>query len=324
MTHAIRVHETGGPEVMRYEEVAVGPPGPGEARIRHTAIGVNFIDVYQRSGLYPLPLPFIPGSEAAGVVEAVGAGVSGLKAGDRVAYVIGGGGYAAARLAPADRLVRIPDGVDDRTAAAMMLKGMTVRYLLRATFPVGPSHMLLFHAAAGGVGLIAGQWARHLGVPVIIGTVGSEEKAALARAHGYTHVIDYSRENFAERVKEITGGRGVDVVYDSIGRDTFPASLDCLKPRGLWVTFGQSSGALPPVDTGILARKGSLFMTRPTIFSYIATREDLAETAKDLFEVVGSGAVTIEVNQEYALKDAAGAHRDLEGRRTTGSTVLVP
>lgn len=324
MTYAIRVHETGGPEALRYEEVEVGDPGPGEVRIRQTAIGVNFIDVYHRSGLYPQPTPFIPGSEGAGVVEAVGPGVSDVAVGDRVAYTVPGGAYAERRLIAADRLVKIPDGVDDATAAAMMLKGMTARYLLRATYSVGPATRLLFHAAAGGVGLIAGQWARHLGAPVIIGTVGTPEKAALARAHGYTHVVDYSTEDFVARTKEITGGAGVDVVYDSVGKDTFPASLDCLRPRGLWVTFGQSSGALPPLDTSLLARKGSLFMTRPTLFVYVASRADLVETANDLFEVVRSGAVKIPVNQTYALKDVARAHADLEGRRTTGTTVLIP
>jgi len=324
MTHAIRVHETGGPEALRYEEVEVGDPGPGEALIRQTAIGINFIDVYHRSGLYPQPAPFIPGSEAAGVVEAVGPGVTDIAVGDRVAYVIAGGAYAERRLAPADRLVKIPEGVDDATAAAMMLKGMTARYLLRATYAVGPSTRLMFHAAAGGVGLIVGQWARHLGAPAIIGTVGTPEKAALAREHGYTHVIDYSTEDFVARTREITGGAGVDVVYDSVGKDTFPASLDCLRPRGLWVTFGQSSGALPPLDTGLLSRKGSLFMTRPSVFHYTATRADLVETASDLFEVVRSGAVKVPVSRIYPLKDAAKAHADLEGRRTTGSMVLIP
>ena len=323
-THAIRVATPGGPEAMRFEEVPLATPGPGEALVRHTAIGVNFIDVYHRSGLYPVPTPFTPGAEGAGVVEAVGPGVADVAPGDRVAYVVGPGAYAERRVLPADRLVKLPDGVADRTAAAMMLKGMTVRSLLRATYRVEPTTTLLFHAAAGGVGLIAGQWARHLGVKTIIGTVGSPEKAALARAHGYTDVIDYRTENFVERVKEITGGTGVDVVYDSVGKDTFPGSLDCLKPRGLWVVFGQSSGAIAPLETGLLARKGSLYMTRPTLFTYIASRAELVETANDLFEVVASGAVKIEVNQEFALRDAAEAHRALEGRRTTGSTILVP
>jgi len=322
-THAMRVHEYGGPEAMRFEEIAVARPGPGEALIRQTAIGLNFIDVYQRTGFYPVPLPFIPGNEAAGVVEAVGEGVTDLAEGDRVAYV-NGSAYTERRVIDASKLVKVPAGVDDKTAAAMMLKGMTARYLLRATFDVTAGTTLLFHAAAGGVGLIAGQWAKALGATTIIGTVGSAEKAALALAHGYTHVIDYSKESFVDRVKEITGGRGVDVVYDSIGKDTYPASLDCLKPRGLWVSFGQASGALPPVDTGLLARKGSLFMTRPTIFSYIGTRPELVETANDLFDVVASGKVTIEVNQEYALKDAGQAHADLVARKTTGSTVILP
>lgn len=323
-THAIRVTTPGGPEAMRFEEVPLAAPGPGEALVRHTAIGVNFIDVYHRSGLYPQPTPFTPGSEGAGVVEAVGPGVTEVAVGDRVAYVVAGGAYAERRVLPAARLVKLPDGVSDRTAAAMMLKGMTVRSLLRATYRVEPTTTMLFHAAAGGVGLIAGQWARHLGVKTIIGTVGSPEKAALARAHGYTDVIDYRTEDFVARVKEITGGKGVDVAYDSVGKDTFPGSLDCLKPRGLWAVFGQSSGALPPLDTGLLARKGSLYMTRPTLFTYIDSRAELVETANDLFHVVASGAVKIEVNQEFPLRDAAEAHRALEGRHTTGSTILVP
>lgn len=322
-THAMRVHEYGGPDAMRFEEIAVAPPGPGEALIRQTAIGLNFIDVYQRTGFYPVPLPFIPGNEAAGVVEAVGEGVSDLAVGDRVAYVLGSA-YTERRVIDAAKLVKVPDGVDDKTAAAMMLKGMTARYLLRATYDVTAGTTLLFHAAAGGVGLIAGQWAKALGATAIIGTVGSAEKAELARAHGYTHVIDYTKENFVDRVKEITGGRGVDVVYDSIGKDTYPASLDCLRPRGLWVTFGQSSGALPPVDTGLLGRKGSLFLTRPSIYAYTATRAELVETANDLFDVVASGKVSIEIHQEYALKDAGRAHEDLVARRTTGSTVILP
>ncbi|WP_439527387.1 quinone oxidoreductase family protein [Pannonibacter sp.] len=325
MPMAIRIHRTGGPEVLTYEEVSVAAPMAGEALIRHTAIGLNFIDTYFRSGLYPAPngLPFIPGNEGAGVVVAVGEGVSHVAPGDRVAYVGPLGAYAQERLVPADRLVKLPNAIDDRTAAGMMLKGMTARYLLRRTFRVGPETTLLFHAAAGGVGLIAGQWAAHLGATVI-GTVGSDDKADLARAHGYTHVINYNRENFSARVKEITDGKGCDVVYDSVGRDTYPGSLDCLKPLGLWVSFGQSSGPIADFNLGLLAQKGSLFATRPTLFSYIAARSDLEATAQDLFDVVAGGVVSIGINQEYALADAATAHADLEGRRTTGTTVLLP
>ena len=325
MTMAIRVHETGGPEVMKWEEVQVGDPGPGEARIKHTAIGLNFIDTYFRSGLYPSPtgLPFTPGNEGAGTVEAVGEGVTQVSVGDRVAYVGPPGSYAEQRVIAAALLVKIPDGVSDDTAAAMMLKGMTARYLLRKTFVIDAGTTLLFHAAAGGVGLIAGQWARHIGATAI-GTVGSEEKAELARANGYNHVINYRTENFVERVKEITGGAGCDVVYDSVGKDTFPGSLDCIRPLGTWVTFGQSSGPLPAINLGILSQKGSLFVTRPTLFSYIAARQDLEETAGDLFDVVKSGAVKIYVNQSYPLAEAQRAHEDLEGRKTTGQTVLKP
>ncbi|WP_428696843.1 quinone oxidoreductase family protein [Stappia sp.] len=325
MVHAIRVHETGGPEVMRWEDVEVGAPAAGEARVRHTAIGLNFIDTYFRSGLYPAPAgtPFIPGNEGAGVVVAVGEGVTHVAPGDRVAYVGPLGSYAEERLVPADRLVRIPEGVDDKTAAGMMLKGMTARYLLRRTFNVTSDTTLLFHAAAGGVGLIAGQWAAKLGATVI-GTVGSEEKAELARANGYTHVINYRTENFVERVREITGGKLCDVVYDSVGKDTYPGSLDCLRPLGLWVSFGQSSGPIADFNLGLLGPKGSLFATRPTLFSYIASRADLEQTAGDLFDVVRSGDVKIQVNQEYALSDAVRAHQDLQGRKTTGTTVLVP
>lgn len=324
MTHAIRVHQPGGPEALVYEAVEVGAPGPGEALVRQTAIGFNFIDIYHRSGLYPVPTPFVPGSEGAGVVEAVGPDVTDVAVGDRVAYSIPLGGYAEKRLAPADRLVKIPDGISDETAAAMMLKGMTASYLLRRTYPVGAGTALLFHAAAGGVGLIAGQWARHLGAAHIIGTVGSAAKVAEALAHGYTEVIDTSKADFVARTREITGGEGVHVVYDSIGKDTFPASLDALRLRGLWVSFGQSSGALPPVDTGLLNKKGSLFMTRPSVFHYTAGRDDLVDNATALFEVVRSGAVKIPVNQTYALKDAAKAHADVAARRTTGTTVLIP
>ncbi len=324
MARTIEVKQTGGPEELKYVELDVANPADGEVLLRQTAVGLNFIDVYFRTGLYPAPqFPFTPGMEGAGVVEAVGPGVTGFKAGDRVAYAGPMGAYAALRTIAADRLVKVPDGIDDQTAAAMMLKGMTARYLLRATFKVDPSHTVLFHAAAGGVGLIAGQWMRHLGVKAI-GTAGGPEKCALAKANGFEHVIDYKSEDFVERVREITDGKGCDVVYDSVGKDTFPGSLDCLKPRGLWASFGQSSGALPEINFGILSQKGSLFATRPTLFSYIASREELEETANDLMEVVSSGAVKIAVNQTYSLADAKQAHRDLEGRKTTGSTVLLP
>ena len=325
MAKAIVISETGGPEVLKLADIEVGAPGPGEVRLRHTAIGLNFIDCYFRSGLYPSPvgLPFTPGSEGAGTVVAVGGGVAGLAVGDRVAYAGPLGAYAEERIAPAERLVKIPDAIGDKTAAAMMLKGMTARYLLRATYDVRPETTLLFHAAAGGVGLIAGQWARAIGATVI-GTVGSQEKAELAREAGYTHVIDYRSENFVERVKAITGGAGVDVVYDSVGKDTFPGSLDCLKPRGLWVSFGQSSGPIENFQLGILSQKGSLYATRPTLFTYVAKRADLEATANDVIGMVASGKVKIPVNQEYRLADAAAAHRDLEGRRTTGASVLLP
>jgi NADPH2:quinone reductase len=320
----VRFHKTGGPEVLVYEDVAVGDPGPNQARVRHTAIGVNFIDTYHRSGLYPLPLPSGVGSEAAGVVEAVGPGVTWVKPGDRVGYAGGPpGSYSEARIVPADRLVKVPDGISDQQVAAMMLKGMTTQYLIRRTFKVQPGQTVLFHAAAGGVGLIACQWLKALGVTVI-GTVGSDEKAKLAKAHGCDHTIVYTRESFVERVKEITGGKKVPVVYDSVGKDTYMGSLDCLQPLGMLVIFGNGSGPVPPFDLGLLAQKGSLFITRPTLFTYTAQREDLEATANELFEVVKSGKVKIEVNQTYALKDAVQAHRDLEGRKTTGSTVLLP
>ncbi|MEP3427663.1 MAG: quinone oxidoreductase [Roseibium sp.] len=325
MVQSIRVHDTGGPDVLRWEQIDVGEPGPGEARIRHTAIGLNFIDTYFRSGLYPAPngFPFSPGNEGAGIVQTVGEGVSHIKPGDRVAYVGPLGAYAQERLVPADRLVVIPDGIDDKTAAGMMLKGMTAQYLLRQTYQVGPETTLLFHAAAGGVGLIAGQWAAHLGATVI-GTAGSAEKVDLAKAHGYQHVINYQSEDFVERVKEITGGKGCDVVYDSVGKDTYPGSLDCLKTCGLWVSFGQSSGPITDFNLALLAQKGSLFATRPTLFSYIATRQDFETTSGELFDVVSKGIVKIGVNQEYRLADTAQAHIDLEGRKTTGTTVLIP
>ena len=324
MTKAIRVHAAGGADVLKWEDVAVGAPGEGEVRLRHTAVGLNFIDVYFREGLYPVTPPFSPGLEAAGVVEAVGPGVEGLSEGDRVAYAAPPvGAYAEERLMPADRVVRIPEGIDDRTAAAMMLKGMTAEYLLRRVYAVKPGDTILFHAAAGGVGLIACQWAKHLGATVI-GTVGSPEKAELARQHGCDHPVLYKEEDFVERVKEITGGAGVPVVYDSVGQDTFDKSLDCLRPCGLMVSFGQSSGKVPPMDVLTLSAKGSLFLTRPTLMTYTAKREDLVASAGALFDVVASGAVKIEIKQTYALAEAASAQRDLEGRRTTGSTVLLP
>ena len=322
MARAIRIHEHGGPEKLQFEEVEVGDPGAGEVRLKQRAAGINYIDTYQRSGLYKLPsLPAVLGLEGAGDVVAVGQGVTELKVGDRVAYAGPIGGYAQERLAPADRLVKLPDAISYETAAAMMLQGMTVRYLLRETYKVGPDTVMLFHAAAGGVGLIACQWAKALGA-TIIGTVSSKEKAGLARANGCTHVIDYKTENFVERVKEITGGRGCDVAYDSVGRDTFPGSLECLKPKGLWVSFGNASGPVPPFE--LTALKGSLFATRPTLFAYTAERSELVANATDLFQMVTSGKLKIAVNHTYALEDAAQAHRDLEARKTTGSIILVP
>ena len=324
MPNAIRFHAPGGPEVLRWEEVAVGDPGPGEARVRHHAVGLNYIDIYHRTGAYPLPMPSGIGLEGAGVVEAVGRGVTEVKAGDRVAYAGGPiGAYAEVRNIPADRLVTLPDAIDFKTGAAMMLQGMTAQYLLRRTCPVQAGDTILIHAAAGGVGLIVCQWARALGVTVI-GTVGSDEKAALAKARGCDHAIVYTRENFTERVKEITGGKGVRVVYDSIGKDTFMGSLECLKPLGMMALFGAASGPVPPFDLGLLAKMGSLFITRPTLFTYTAQRADLLAIAGDLFDMVVSGKVKIEVNQTYALKDAAQAQIDLVARKTTGSTVLLP
>ena len=323
MANAIRVHKHGGPEALSYETIEVGAPGAGQVKLKQHAIGVNFIDVYQRTGLYPQTLPFSPGNEGAGEVTAVGEGVTDLKVGDRVAYAGAIGAYATERLAPAAVLVKLPSSISYETGAAMMLQGMTVQYLLRRTYKVDKNTTLLFHAAAGGIGLIACQWAKHLGA-TIIGTAGSDEKCKLAKAAGATHVINYKTENFVERVKEITGGKKCDVVYDSIGKDTFPASLDCLKPLGLFVTFGNASGPIDGFNAGILAAKGSLYMTRPTLGTYTATRADLVATANDLFEVVGSGAVKINVNHKYALKDAAQAHIDLEGRKTTGSIILLP
>ncbi|MFC7701796.1 quinone oxidoreductase family protein [Bradyrhizobium sp. GCM10028915] len=323
MTHAIRFHKTGGPEVLVWEEVIVGKPGPGEARIRHTAVGLNFVDIYNRSGLYPAQLPSGLGSEAAGVVEEVGPGVTDLKPGDRVAYGASPlGAYSEARLIPADRLLKLPDGVDDKTAAAMMLKGLTTQYLIRQTYRVKAGDTILLHAAAGGVGLILSQWAKHLGATVI-GTVSNDEKAKLAKEHGCDHVIIYSREDFVKRVDEITGGKKVPVVYDSVGKDTFLKSLDCLAPLGVAALFGASSGAVEPLNLGLLAQKGSLYVTRPTLFTYAAKRESLVAMAGELFDVVKSGAVKIEVRQTYPLKDAAKAHADLAARKTTGSTVLT-
>lgn len=324
MTHAIRVHEYGGPEVLRWEEVEVGDPGPGQIRIRQTAVGLNYIDVYLRTGLYPQEtMPFTPGMEGAGVITAVGKGVRDLRVGRRVAYAGPVGAYAIERLVAADRAVRIPEGVSDKTAAAIMLKGMTAQYLLRRTYKVGPDTTLLFHAAAGGVGMIACQWAAFLGATVI-GTVGSAGKALIARSHGCTHVINYREEDVIAKVKDLTKGKGVDVVYDSIGKDTFPASLDCLKPRGTWVSFGQASGPVPEFRINLLAQKGSLFATRPALGDYIATRKELVSTANDLFDVITKGKVKIAINQTYSLDEAERAHHDLEGRLTTGSTLLIP
>lgn len=321
MTHAIRVHQPGGPEALKWESVEVGEPGPGQVQLRQTAVGLNFIDVYHRTGLYPLPVPFIPGVEGAGVVEAVGHGVDDLQPGDRVAYTGALGAYAEARLIAADRVVKLPPEVSDETAAAMMLQGMTTQYLIRRTYRVKAGDTILIHAAAGGVGLILCQWASHLGATVI-GVVSTREKADLARAHGCAHPIVSAEQDFVAAVKEITGGAGVPVVYDSVGRDTFMKSLDCLAPLGLMALFGQSSGTVQPIDPNILQR-GSWFLTRPTLATYIATRADLLATAGDLFDVVASGAVKIEVRQRYPLKDAARAHADLEARKTTGSTVLT-
>src|SRR5574341_85672 len=324
MAKAIRIHQTGGPEVVRYEDVQVGDPGEGQVRIRHAAIGVNFIDTYHRTGLYPLALPAVLGSEGAGVVEAVGKGVAHVRAGDRVAYGGGAPGrYSEARVMPVDRLVRLPDAVGDRQAAGAMLKGLTVQYLVRRTYPVKAGETVLVQAAAGGVGLIACQWLKALGATVI-GTVGSDEKAKLARAHGCDHPIVYTREDFVARVKEITRGAGVPVVYDAVGKSTFQGSLDCLRPRGLMVSFGNASGAVPPVDLLQLSQKGSLFVTRPTLAHYTATRQELEGAARELFEVMQSGKVKIEVSASYPLAEAARAHRDLEARKTTGSVVLTP
>ena len=323
-THAIRLHKTGGPDVLTWEDVEVGEPTAGQVLLRQTAIGLNYIDTYHRSGLYPVSLPSGIGLEGAAIVEKLGPGVSDFKIGDRVAYASAPiGAYAELRLYPADRLVKIPAGISDRQAAGMMLRGMTVEYLIRRTYAAKPGQSVLFHAAAGGVGLIATQWLKHLGVTVI-GTAGSPEKMALAKAHGCAHVIDYRKEDVAKRVRELTGGKGVPVVYDSVGKDTFQGSLDSLAPRGMFVSFGNASGPVPAFEPAILAAKGSLFLTRPSLIHYTTTRADLLESANALFEVVTKGVVKIEVNQTHPLRDAAQAHRDLEARKTTGSTVLLP
>jgi len=324
MVHAIRIHETGGPEKMKWEEVEVGTPGPGQIRLKTTAAGLNYIDTYHRSGLYKLPLPLVLGMEGAGTVTAVGEGVGDIKVGDRVAYASAPlGSYSEERLMQADRVVVLPDGISDQTAAAIMLKGMTTEYLVQRTYKIKAGDTVLFHAAAGGVGLLFGQWAKALGATVI-GTVSTEDKARLAKAHGYDHIINYRTENFAERVKEITKGAGVPVVYDGVGKDTWAGSLDCLSPFGLMVSFGNASGSVPPFEIATLAGKGSLYVTRPTLVTYTAKRADLVKSANDLFAVVTSGKVKVEVPQTYALKDAAQAHADLEARKTTGSTLLLP
>jgi NADPH:quinone reductase len=323
MPYAIRFHKPGGPEVLQWEEVEVGKPGLGEARVRHTAVGLNFADVYVRRGVYPAPLPSGLGFEAAGVVEDVGPSVSDIKSGDRVAYGNSPlGAYSEVRVMPADRLVVLPQGISDQEAAAIMLKGMTAQYLIRQIYKVKKGDTILFHAAAGGVGLIACQWAKSLGATVI-GTVGSDEKAKLAKEYGCDYPIIYTREDFVERVKELAKGEKVPVVYDGVGKDTFMKSLDCLRPTGLIVSFGQSSGPVGPVDLSIFAQKGSLFFTRPTLNTYAAKRADMLVMAQDLFAVVLSGAVKIVINRTYPLKEAAQAHHDLEARRTVGSTVFV-
>lgn len=323
MTKAIVVRSLGGPEVLKLEDMPLGAPGPGEVQIRQAAIGLNFIDVYFRTGLYKTDLPFVPGKEGAGTITALGEGVTDFAIGDRVAYASADGAYAAERNVEVKHLVKVPEGITLETAAAMMLKGMTAQYLLLQTYPVKPGSVILFHAAAGGVGLIAGQWAKALGATVI-GTAGSQAKIDLALAHGYDHVIDYGKDDFAERVRELTNGAGVDVVYDSVGKDTFPKSLDCLKPRGLFVSYGNSSGPVEAFNMGLLAQKGSLFATRPTLFAYIATRAALDACANSLFDVVRSNKVRININQTYSLADAGRAHTDLETRKTSGTTLLIP
>ncbi|MBF0355432.1 MAG: quinone oxidoreductase [Alphaproteobacteria bacterium] len=324
MTKAIRIHQHGGPDCMRWEEVELADPGPGQLRLKQHAVGLNFIDVYHRTGLYPVgPLPAIIGMEGAGEVTALGAGVTEFKVGDQVAYAMAPmGSYAEERLYPADRLVKLPGGIDTKKAAAMMLQGMTAEYLIRRTYPVKAGETILVHAAAGGVGLILCQWAKHIGATVI-GTVGSEAKAELARAHGCDHPIVYAREDFQKRTRELSSGKGVSVVYDGIGKDTFDGSLDCLAPRGMMVSFGNASGPVPPFELLKLSQKGSLFITRPSLAAYTSTRAELLESSSALFDLVQKGAVKIEINQTYALKDAAIAHRDLEARKTTGSTVLL-
>ncbi len=325
MPKAIRIYEAGSPEVLKWEDFDPGQPEAGEALVRHEAVGLNYIDVYHRTGLYPLPgLPATPGLEGAGIVEKIGDGVSEVAVGDRVAYAgVPPGAYAEVRRIPAHRLVKLPEGITTRQGAAMMLQGMTTRYLLRGCYDVQSGDTLLIHAAAGGVGSIACQWAKHLGATVI-GTVGSPEKAEIARANGCDHPILYNDEDFEAKTKEYTGGNGVDVVYDSVGQATFMKSLDCLRPMGMMVSFGQASGSVPAFDPGILAAKGSLFLTRPSLMAYTAKREDLLDHARDLFQVVQSGAVKIEIKQNYPLAEAARAHRDLEARKTTGSTILIP
>ena len=323
MPKAVRYHKQGGPEVLQYEDVPVGEPGAGQARIRHTAIGVNFVDVYQRAGVYPMQLPGIAGNEGAGIVVSVGSGVTDVKAGDRVTYTGLPGSYCEERVVPADRLVKLPQGITEEQAASMLLKGLTVHYLIFTTYPVKKGETVLWHAAAGGVGLIACQWLKHLGVTVI-GTAGSDEKCALAKAHGAEHVINYSRENFVERVLAITGGKKVPVVYDGVGKLTWDGSLDCLRPRGLLASFGNASGVVPPQNLGILAAKGSLYVTRPTLATHIASRADLVERSNALFDIVKSGKVKIETTARYKLADAQKAHRDLEARKTTGSVILLP
>ena len=320
---AIRFNQTGGPEVLDYVDVDLPPPGPGIARVKHTVVGVNFIDTYHRTGLYKLPLPSGLGSEAAGIVELVGEGVTSIKAGDRVAYAGAMGAYADANNVPAERLVKIPAGVSDETAAAAMLKGMTAQYLLKRTYPVKAGQTILFHAAAGGVGLIAGQWAKHLGCTVI-GTVGSDDKAALAKENGCTHVLNVRKDGWVKQVRELTGDEGVPVVFDSVGKDTFDGSLNCLAVRGMLVSFGNASGPVPPFDPGILAAKGSLYFTRPTLVSYTRNAKELQETADDLFSVIASGAVKIAVHQRFKLSEARKAHEALHSRGTTGATVLIP
>ncbi|HZW25785.1 MAG TPA: quinone oxidoreductase [Gallionella sp.] len=323
MNHAIRIHKYGGPEVLQWEEMSVGDPGPGEIGLKQTAVGLNYIDVYHRTGEYPQPLPFVPGMSAAGIVESVGKGVAHLKPGDRVGYPMEIGAYAEARLVAADRVVKLPDAITDRMAAAMMLRGMTARYLIRDIYKVGPGDTILIHAAAGGVGLLVCQWAAALGATVI-GTVSSDQKAMLAKANGCHHPIVYTREDFQARVMEITDGKKLPVVYDGVGKDTYLKSLDCLRPRGLLVLFGSASGPVPSFDTSLLAQKGSLLLTRPTLGTFIATRAQMEENAADLFAAVTSGKVQIHINQTWPLKDVAQAHRDLEARKTTGSTVLLP